>query len=310
MGTPEFAVPALELLLSSHHKIAAVVTVPDKPKGRGLKVSQSAVKKFASNNNLRILQPESLKDEEFVFELTSISPDVIIVVAFRILPKEVFQVPKFGSFNLHASLLPKYRGAAPFNWAIINGESETGVTTFFLNETVDTGNIILQNKCEITDDDTAGSLHDKLAGLGASTVLSTLNLIEKTNGNVPVYPQEESMFTSAPKITKEFCRINWDNTFDTLHNFIRGLSPFPAAYTTHNGKILKIFKTCKTEKQQDKKLLPFAPGKVFILEGRFFISGNDGFLEVLELQLEGKKHLLSSEFLNGYKFRENDMLGT
>jgi len=207
-------------------------------------------------------------------------------------------------------LLPKYRGPAPINWAIINGEKETGVTTFFLNESVDTGNIILQNKCAIAEDDDAGTLHDRLAVLGAETVLSTVNLIEKNEGNVPVYSQEESLFTRAPKITKDFCRINWDNSTVTLHNFIRGLSPVPAAFTTHNGKIIKIFRSKRQFIPEGVNTVRPSPGEVVVTDGRLFVSANDGFLEILELQLEAKKKLTSSEFLKGYRFGTGDILGT
>ena len=256
MGTPEFAVPSLEILLNSHHEIAAVVTVPDKPQGRGLKLNESDIKKFALKHKLKILQPEKLKEESFVNEIKSLAPDIIVVVAFRILPKEVFTIPVYGTFNLHASLLPKYRGAAPINWALINGETETGVTTFFLKEKVDTGNVIMQNKCDIDEEDDAGTLHDKLSLLGAKTVMSTVNLIEMTNGNVPVYEQDEVLFTTAPKITREFCKINWDNDVSTIHNFVRGLSPYPAAYTILNGKIVKIFKTKKNINNSPKGISP------------------------------------------------------
>jgi methionyl-tRNA formyltransferase len=303
MGTPEFAVPSLKILLESHHEISAVVTVQDKPQGRGLKISESAVKKFAIGHKLNILQPEKLKDEKFISAAQEIHPDLIVVVAFRILPKEVFTIPKYGSFNLHASLLPKYRGAAPINWALINGEKESGVTTFYLQEKVDTGNVILQNKCEIEEDDDAGTLHDKLSELGARTVMSTVNLIEMTNGNVPVYEQDEVIYTSAPKISKEFCRINWDNECSTVHNFIRGLSPYPAAYTYMDGKMIKIFKTMVPDKNFEVKRGPNNKyGEVVINNDRMYVECNNGLIEILSLQFEGKKRLKTREFLNGYKF--------
>lgn len=306
MGTPEFAVSSLEILLSTHHEISAVVTVPDKPQGRGLKVSESAVKKAAMKHNLHILQPEKLKDENFVNQVKALNPDLIVVVAFRILPKEVFTIPHFGSFNLHASLLPKFRGAAPINWALINGEKETGVTAFFLKEKVDTGNIIIQEKCEIEKDDDAGSLHDKLSELGAKTVLSTVNLIEMTNGNVPVYQQDESLCSSAPKLTKEFCRINWNNNATTIHNFIRGLSPYPTAYSYLEGKMYKIFKSQIIENEIKLNPSPhITPGKIQILEDKLLVECKDGFLEILSLQMEGKKRLNSKEFLNGFTFPIN-----
>jgi methionyl-tRNA formyltransferase len=220
----------------------------------------------------------------------------------------VFTIPKFGSINLHASLLPKYRGAAPINWALINGEKETGVTTFFLKEKVDTGNIIMAEKCSISDDDDAGTLRDKLAVLGANTVMSTLNLIEMTNGNVPVYEQMEALYTRAPKIFKDFCRINWDNSARTLYNFIRGLSPHPAAFTHHNGKILKIFKTACTSKDSGNTSILSTPGTIEIRDGKMLVACNDGFIEILEIQLEGKKRMSVSEFIRGYKIQNGDIL--
>ncbi len=295
MGTPQFAVPSLNILLKSHHKILAVVTVPDKKQGRGLKVAESDVKKFAVENNLNILQPEKLKDEKFISEVKSLNPDVIIVVAFRILPKEVYSIPKFGSFNLHASLLPKYRGAAPINWAIINGEKETGVTTFFLKDKVDTGGIIQQNYCDITDNDDAGTLHDKLMELGALTVYSTVNLIEQSNGSPPIQQQNDSEATPAPKIFKDDCVINWKEPAEVVYNFIRGLSPYPGAFTIFNDKLIKIYKTHLTELSSEKT------GKMYSTDNKIFVSCGDKQLEVIELQLEGKKRMNSGEFLNGYR---------
>ncbi len=307
MGTPDFAVPSLEILLTTHHNITAVVTVPDKPQGRGLKISESAVKKFAVQNILKVLQPENLKDTGFIEEIKSLSPDLIIVVAFRILPKEVYTIPKFGSFNLHASLLPEYRGAAPINWALINSEKKTGVTTFFLLDKVDTGNIIMQNKCEITPEDDAGSLHDKLSYLGANTVLSTVNLIEMTNGNVPVYEQDNSTASNAPKIFKEFCKIDFNNETEKVYNFVRGLSPYPAAYTFSDGKQIKIFKSRKFLKSILTNGSSKIPGQVIIQEGRLLITCLDGYLEILELQLEGKKRIGTPEFLRGHSIVEGEI---
>lgn len=309
MGTPEFALPSLEILLSTHHEIVSVVTVPDKPQGRGLKVSESAVKKFAIKHNLNILQPDNLNGTELINNIKSLEPDLIVIVAFRILPEEIFTIPKFGSFNLHASLLPRYRGAAPINWAIINGEKETGVTTFFLERKVDTGSIIMQNKCGITDDDDAGSLHDKLAELGSRTVLSTVNLIEMTNGNVPVYSQDDSLASKAPKIFKEFCRIKWDNDTVTNFNFIRGLSPYPGAFTYKEGKLLKIFKTKKFMESVGTNGKPVIFGEVALQEERIFVTCKDGYLEILELQIEGKKRMGVSEFLRGHDVKQGEVWG-
>jgi methionyl-tRNA formyltransferase len=304
MGTPEFAVPSLKILISSHHNISAVVTIPDKPQGRGLRVLESPVKKFASKNNLKVIQPENLRDEYFSAQIKSLVPDVIVIVAFRILPKEVFTISKYGSFNLHASLLPKYRGAAPINWAVINGEKESGVTTFFLDEKVDTGKIIMQESCEITEEDDAGTLHDKLAELGAKTVMSTVNLIEMTNGNVQTVNQDSSLASKAPKISKEFCRINWDKTSKVNFNFIRGLSPYPGAYTFRNRKMIKIFKTRMDGGNSGTK-----PGEVKTDQNKLYLACSDSWLEILELQEEGKKRLAVQEFLKGHKIEQGEIWG-
>lgn len=304
MGTPRFAVPSLKILLNTHHRISAVVTIPDKPKGRGQHISESDVKEFALLNGLNFLQPVNLREQEFIDEIKSLEPDLIVVVAFRILPKSIFKIPKYGSFNLHASLLPKYRGAAPINWAIINGERETGVTTFFLQEKVDTGNIILQKSIDIASDDNAGTLHDKLMELGAQAVYSTVSMIENSEGNAPINKQNNSEATPAPKIFKEDCRINFDLSVDKVYDFIRGLSPYPGAFTEYNGKVLKIFSTVKSRWDSLK-----GPGRFFIKEDKLYVSCLNEFLEVTELQLEGKKRMHSKEFLNGYsdmfkKFKE------
>ncbi|NOS84335.1 MAG: methionyl-tRNA formyltransferase [Ignavibacteria bacterium] len=295
MGTPEFAVPSLNILLNSHHNISAVVTVPDKPKGRGQHIAQSDVKKFAVDAGLNILQPVSLKDPVFIEEMKDLSPDLIVVVAFRILPKNIFKLPKYGSINLHASLLPKYRGAAPINWAVINGERETGVTTFFLQEKVDTGGIIMQKNIDINADDNAGSIHDKLMKLGAQVVFDTVDLIENTNGNPPVSKQNNGEATPAPKIFKEDCRINFDQSVDKVYDFIRGLSPYPGAFTEYNSKQIKIFQTTKSHWDSLK-----GPGRFFIKEGKLYVSTLNEFLEINELQMEGKRRMNSAEFLNGY----------
>lgn len=297
MGTPEFAVPSLKILGENGYNIKAVVTVPDKPKGRGLNVQESDVKKFASEKGYKVLQPASLKDPEFINELRELNADLFIVVAFRILPEEVYTIPKLGTFNLHSSLLPKYRGAAPINWAIINGDKTTGVTTFFLDKSVDTGKIIEQREIEIIDDDTAGSLHDKLKELGAETVLSTVKKIEA--GNVELMPQNNAMATKAPKIFKDDCRIDWIGFAYDIHNKIRGLSPYPAAWTLLNYKNLKIFKSGKTDMPSNEK-----PGFIEVSDDKIFVNTGDKKLEILELQLEGKKKISAEEFLRGYK-KEN-----
>lgn len=297
MGTPEFAVPSLKILGENGYNIKAVVTVPDKPKGRGLNVQKSDVKEFALEKGYKILHPAKLKDESFINELRELNADLFIVVAFRILPQEVYMMPRLGTFNLHASLLPKYRGAAPINWAIINGDKVTGVTTFFLDKSVDTGKIIEQREIEISEDDNAGSLHDKLKELGAETVLSTVKKIEA--GNIELMPQNNTEATKAPKIFKDDCRIDWTGLADEIHNKIRGLSPYPAAWTLLNYKNLKIFKSGKTHIQSNEN-----PGFTDITDGRIFVNTADKKLEIVELQLEGKKKLSAEEFLRGYK-KEN-----
>jgi len=291
MGTPSFAVPTLDLIYKSKHQVSAVVTVPDKKKGRGLKTDFSEVKKFALEKNIKLLQPDSLKDFSFIKEIESLSPDLIVVVAFRILPKEVFTLPQFGAINLHASLLPKYRGAAPINHALINGEKNTGVTTFFLKEKVDTGNIILQKSIEISDEDNAGSLHDKLSLLGADTVIKTIDLIE--NGNYELKIQDESQATPAPKIFKKDCIINWNLPSEILINLIRGLSPYPCAFTHFKDKSIKIY----TAKASDLDLkLP--QGKFIAKNKKLFTGTSDGNIEIIELQLEGKKRINALDFVN------------
>lgn len=238
-GTPEFAIPSLSAIQKSKHELIAVVTVPDSEKGRGLKVQYSPVKKFAFENNIEVIQPELLRDESLVNKLNSLLPDLFVVVAFKILPKEIFELPKYGSFNLHASLLPKYRGAAPIQWALMNGEKETGVTTFKLAEKVDTGNIYLKKKIIISDNDNFGTLHDKLADLGAEAVLETINKIE--SGDVELIPQNNDETTPAPKILKHHCEIDWNKSAIKIHNQIRALSPYPGAFCKFDNKILKIF---------------------------------------------------------------------
>ncbi|HTK81962.1 MAG TPA: methionyl-tRNA formyltransferase [Bacteroidota bacterium] len=299
MGTPEFAVPSLKILLEHHYEIAAVVTVPDKPSGRGQQLSESAVKRYAQDQAITILQPEKLKDSQFVEQLSSLKPDLFVIVAFRILPPQVFTIPTYGSFNLHASLLPKYRGAAPINWAIINGERETGVTTFFLNESVDTGNIILQARVPIGADDTAGDLHDKLSEVGAEMVLHTVRLIDLKKA-VP-REQNNAIASPAPKIFKEDCKIDWQKNAGEVHNFIRGLSPRPCAYTTHKGTTLRIFRSrCAEDKRVAK------PGEILDTTDRLLVAAETGAIEILEVQQEGKKKLSVREFLRGYRINPGE----
>ncbi|MBK7447588.1 MAG: methionyl-tRNA formyltransferase [Ignavibacteria bacterium] len=292
MGTPGFAVPSLNILVQNNYDICGVVTVPDKKKGRGLNLSYSDVKKFSIKHSLNILQPDNLRDPEFIKTLTDLKPDLILVVAFKILPEEVFTIPKYGSVNLHASLLPKFRGAAPINHALINGETESGVTTFFLKKKVDTGNIILQKKINIDKDDDAGTLHDKLSELGAESVLETVRLIEA--GNVIPQIQNDSDASPAPKIFKENCIIDWNQNACKIHDFIRGLSPYPAAFTFLNNRSVKIFRSALTGNSKKE-----TPGSIAVEEKKLLVSCLDNMIEILELQTEGKKRIPASEFING-----------
>jgi methionyl-tRNA formyltransferase len=301
MGTPEFAVPSLELLLNQEYPVLAVVTAPDKPRGRGQQLSATPIKHSALLHHLPVLQPASLKDPTFLGQISAMKPDLIIIVAFRILPKELFTIPRLGAFNLHASLLPKYRGAAPINWAIINGETETGVTTFFLQEKVDTGNVLLQARIPIGDDDDAGSIHDKLSEIGAEIVLHTVRLIEQ--GKALPRPQDNALASPAPKLFKEDCRIDWHQPALSIHNRIRGLSPFPSAFTLHDGRILKIFRS---------QVLPTAsteePGTVLVTPRSFHVASSDSMLALKELQVEGRTRMGVEEFLRGYNISTGEHL--
>lgn len=301
MGTPAFAVEPLSALLKNDFHISAVVTAPDKPAGRGCKIKCSDVKNFAVENNLPLLQPSNLKDYEFIQSLKSLNPDIFIVVAFRMLPEEVWKIPKYGTVNLHASLLPDYRGAAPINHAIINGETKTGLTTFFIEKEIDTGNIILQEECDIEDSDNAGSLHDKLMLMGGNLVIKTLKAISE--GLVNPVPQNKLIkekIRPAPKINKEFCKIDFSLTCIELYDFIRGLSPYPAAWCNINeiADSVKIFKsTCSTEQHS------YSIGKLLTDNKSFIkVAVSNGFIIIEELQLSGKKRLSVKEFLNGYNF--------
>lgn len=295
MGTPEFSLPSLKILLESKHKILAIVTQPDKERGRGKKVSFTPVKKFAVEHNLSVYQPEKLKgNKEFVEEIKTLEPDLFVVVAFRILPKEVFEIPKFGSFNLHGSYLPKYRGAAPIQWALINGETETGLTTFKLAEKVDMGNIYLQEKVKIYPEDNFETLHDRMSELGAKMVLETINLIESENYELK--QQDDSLASPAPKITKEICLIDWNKSALEIHNLVRGLSPHPAAFFIFNEKVIKIY---KTEVVGRTGLKPY---QIEQSKKELIIGCGKSALQILELQQEGKKRMNIEEFLRGFSF--------
>jgi methionyl-tRNA formyltransferase len=294
MGSAGFSIPSLEKLYRSKHKILAIVTVPDKQKGRGQKISFSPVKEFGIKNSLPILQPEKLKDEVFMRQLKDFNSDLFVVVAFRILPPEVFTIPPKGSFNLHASLLPKYRGAAPIQWALIQGEKKTGVTTFALEEKVDTGNIYLQKEVEIDNEDNFETLHDKLSNIGAQAVLETVNIME--SGNYQLEEQDNSQASPAPKITPETGKIDWAKPANEIHNLVRGLSPTPCAYFFHDNRKIKVYKTRVVEKENT------IAGKIIETKKNLFVECVSNELEILELQLEGRKRMSAEEFLRGYKF--------
>jgi len=310
MGTPEFAVASLDALVRAGCSIVGVVTAPDKPAGRGMKLTESPVKKYAVEHHLKVLQPEKLKNPEFLEELKSLHADVQIVVAFRMLPEVVWNMPPMGSVNLHGSLLPQYRGAAPINWAVINGEKETGVTTFRLQHEIDTGNILLQESFPVGENETAGDVHDRMKDIGARILVATVKgLAEGTlnerqqwagkTDNPAVTGPAESL-KHAPKIFSDTCKIDFTKTADEVHNLVRGLSPFPGAFTTLNDKTLKIFKTEKELRPpQNKPGEPETDGKSFL---KFACS--NGYVTVKELQLEGKKRMTIEDFLRGYRVNQ------
>lgn len=300
MGTPEFAVCSLQKLVESGCVVVAVVTAPDKPAGRGLQLTPSPVKQYAVSQGIPVLQPEKLKNPDFLAELRSYQADLQVVVAFRMLPEVVWNMPPKGTFNLHASLLPKYRGAAPINWAIMNGETETGVTTFFLEHEIDTGKIIFQETEPIHPDDNVGMLYERLMQKGAELVVHTVKAVEA--GEYPQTPQPElEIVKAAPKIFKETCEINWNQPSESIHNFVRGLSPYPAAWTTLNGKLCKIYKASVVKDASSENPNAVATdNKTFL---RFKTA--DGWLAIEELQLEGKKRMSIDEFLRGAKLTFN-----
>lgn len=306
MGTPAFAVETLRLLVENQYNVVGVVTMPDKPAGRGHKIQKSDVKKYASSQNLPVLQPEKLRDKEFLDQLKSLKIDLNIVVAFRMLPEVVWDMPKHGTYNLHASLLPQYRGAAPINWAIINGEKETGVTTFKLVHEIDSGKIAYQSKINIEESDNAGIVHDKLMALGAQLMLKTIDSI--IDGSIVLQAQKTGSepLKPAPKIFKETCRINWDSTVETIHNFIRGLSPYPAAHTQLKRKNetinIKIFEAKPIVQNHT-----LANGTIIQPNSsRLYVAGQNGYIEILELQMQGRKRMKTPDFLNGFTLDKRD----
>jgi methionyl-tRNA formyltransferase len=302
MGTPEFAVASLNALVEAGFNIAGVITAPDKPAGRGMKLTESAVKKYALEKGLHILQPQKLKNPEFLEELRALHADLQIVVAFRMLPEVVWKMPPLGTINLHGSLLPQYRGAAPINWAIINGEKETGVTTFKLQQEIDTGDLLLQEKILIGENDTAGQLHDVMKEIGANLLVTTVRGIE--DGSLQETAQSKALeqFTGelkhAPKLFTDTCTINWNRSCDEVYNLIRGLSPYPGAVTHLQGKILKIYQSSK-----ENTTPSHTPGD-YATDGKTYLkfACADGYIHATDIQLEGKKRIRVEEFLRGYRF--------
>lgn len=305
MGTPDFAVGILNTIYKNKYEIVGVITAPDKPAGRGQKVSTSAVKEYALEKNLRLLQPTNLKAEDFLAELKSLNANLHIVVAFRMLPEAVWKMPEYGTFNLHASLLPQYRGAAPINWAIINGESKTGVTTFFIDDKIDTGEMILHKETNIGDTETVGKLHDRLMLIGAEAVLETLTII--SNGNVKTTIQKENNeIKTAYKLNKENCKIDWSKSGIEIYNLIRGLNPYPAAWTLvkdlDNEWNVKLF-----DVNFEKTIHNLEPGKIVSTKKELKIATKDGFIHIDSLQFPGKRKMKSQELLNGIQLSESSI---
>lgn len=300
MGTPEFAVGILDTIIKGNYNVVGVITAADKPAGRGQKIKYSAVKEYALANNLTLLQPTNLKDESFLEELKALDANLQIVVAFRMLPEVVWRMPKLGTFNLHASLLPNYRGAAPINWAIINGDTKTGVTTFFIDDKIDTGAMILSSETEITSEENTGQLHDRLMNLGSETVLETLALIEKGNVTTTIQTEHPEIKT-AYKLNKENCKIDWNKPAVETYNLIRGLSPYPSAWCFISDKgeewNVKIHETKLTLEEHN-----YHTGRLISSKKEMKIAVQDGFIEVLSIQFPGKKKMKTSELLNGVAF--------
>lgn len=306
MGTPEFAVGTLKLMVENNYQIVGVITAPDRPAGRGQKLHQSDVKKYALSQNLKLLQPVNLKDEDFLTELHSLNANLQVVVAFRMLPEVVWNMPEYGTFNLHASLLPDYRGAAPIHWAIINGEEKTGVTTFFIDEKIDTGAIILQKETPIYKDETVGSLHDRLQDIGSQLVIETLKLIESGEDKTTIQPKIEQPKT-AYKLNKENCQIDWNENLDSIYNKIRGLNPFPSAWTnlkTNDDLLMvKLFDVEKEEKSHNDAI-----GTITTSKTELKVSVKGGYIKINEMQLPGKRKMDIRSLLNGFNFSDGDKM--
>jgi len=309
MGTPDFAVASLDILVKNNYNIVGVITMPDKPAGRGQQLQESAIKKYAIEKELKILQPEKLKSESFISELKSLQADLQIVVAFRMLPEIVWSMPRLGTFNLHGSLLPQYRGAAPINWAVINGETETGVTTFFLQHEIDTGKIIFNAKTPITQNETAGDIHDRLMMIGADLVFKTVKAIENNNyteEDQNKFYSSEAELKHAPKIFKEDCKINWTKPCNEIHNHIRGLSPYPAAFTEFKNPENKLF-LVKLFLSDKEMIAHQKPIQSILTDNKTYIkvAVSDGFILIKELQIAGKKRMGAQKFLRGFLINEN-----
>jgi methionyl-tRNA formyltransferase len=302
MGTPEFAVTILDGLLQHNYTIAGVITAPDRPAGRGQKIHESAVKVFSKSKGLTVLQPTNLKDESFLSDLKTLNANLHIVVAVRMLPKAVWQMPALGTFNLHASLLPDYRGAAPINWAIINGEKETGVTTFFIDEKIDTGAVILQSKIDINPTENAGELHDKLMHLGSDVVLETIQTIEKGNLKTTIQPLKETK--TAYKLNKDNCKVDWNSSLDAIYNQVRGLHPYPAAWgLLSNGEELLNIKLYEVLKHSEPH--EFEAGQLIISKKEIKVAVKGGYIELINFKFPGKRQMDAVSFLNGFTFHEN-----
>ena len=304
MGTPEFAIPSFEALYESDFEIALVVTQPDRPKGRGKKLSSPPVKLVALEHNIEVFQPERIKDREAIEKIKQVKPDLIIVVAFgQILPKEILELPRYGCINVHASLLPKYRGAAPINFAIINGEKKTGVTTMYMEEGLDTGDMLLKNEVEITPEDTASTLHDKLAIAGKKTLADTLKAI--INTELVPEKQDDSISSYAPIMTKELGKINWDRSAEAISNLVRGTDPWPSAYTLYDSAVLKLFAPVVLDKQSKEK-----PGTIIAVSSEGIdIASADYIVRIKEIQISGKKRMPVGEFLKGNVLEIGKVLG-
>lgn len=302
LGTPEFAVGILDAILKNKYEVVGVITAADKPAGRGQNIKYSAVKEYALEHNLTLLQPANLKDEAFLSELKSLNANLQVVVAFRMLPEAVWKMPKLGTFNLHASLLPNYRGAAPINWAIINGETKTGVTTFFIDDKIDTGAMILSNVIEIAPDENAGALHERLMSLGCQTVIETLYLIENGKAKTTIQKENEDIKT-AYKLNKANCKIDWTKSAAEIHNLIRGLSPYPCSWSVFKDKNeawdVKIYESKISTEEHN-----YAIGKIVASKKELKVAVKDGFVQILSLQFSGKKKMNANELLNGVNFTE------